>query len=1086
MASVRLRILGGFDIYDSSNQSINLTVKKAKALFVYLAVQPHISFSRNDLAMFLWPNAANKRARQSLRQAIGDLRKHLSDFDDLIHVTHNALQANKDNLQVDLLCFEQLAKLQDPHSLHEAYRFNRGEFLAGFKVRSEPFVAWCEEVAQRTRERTINIIESLAEHRLLEGDCESAIELSQQLVQLDSVRESAYRNLMSLFAKQGKTDAALELYATCCAELKEHLRADPEIQTIQLYTRIKKQLAVSTLQNKDTPSEQDASLAVASQVPISIGRESEMNTLCSYLQQTHATGQGQCIILSGEDGIGKTHFVSQLCDFATRLDLRIAKTRFFDINTSHENGIRNLVFDLIKTSLPAEIKKEDMPVFIAQQYFNEHAKYDIYLASLYFILGLQIPKRLMAKYSALKHQARENLSQSIILDIISTISSTPLLLILDDCQHLTAYMRRMLIAFMGLTQKAAVVLICIANKDPLIPESSAISTTKFIKLTPLNEVDARLCFNADKSTSHELLYLSWLPRLAHLDLDEQPTTLGELLNLAQQDLAEEDRQALMIATILGLRFSLEALTTLLDNPHYRADALIQYGFLQPCGNTLEFTHVLIQQALYAVLDENKKGTLHCNAASYFLFGNTHLHACHLELAGSHDSSKAYISAALSAREDYKLDMASYFFDKAVSCTQEQAEKYFAVMQKGDMLLEYGRIALAVQAYDQAQQFTHDKQEQTLAWLGMASGLIERKQYAAARSLLERCEPILLKNADHKILAKLYFHLAQTMSMLDVIEVSIRYNKIAFEHAKQAQSGYWQTRVALAVGESEFKQLHLVKAYSTFDFAVRLARENNNTELEVQILIQLAKVKLFQADFQGSASDLEQVMSIASVIEDHESMLEILCILCLLDFYKGKFSRLVQHTGLACELCNMSSPIGISSKTNHITSYQLLAAYHTGNDELLQERLNEIKHSIDPQNINSSYILAPIMALIEQDADDALAYLLNAKDSLENLTGPEALEFCFLSIEAAIHHQLWEIGEDIADKLIMLLRNDPLPFFIMCAERVRILSQIAQNQMTDVTRTELVNIFAAAKHFGLSVHLPAYENALNQLRDPIQV
>jgi len=130
------------------------------------------------------------------------------------------------------------------------------------------------------------------------------------------------------------------------------------------------------------------------------------------------------------------------------------------------------------------------------------------------------------------------------------------------------------------------------------------------------------------------------------------------------------------------------------------------------------------------------------------------------------------------------------------------------------------------------------------------------------------------------------------------------------------------------------------------------------------------------------------------------------------------------------------------------------------------------------------VLAPILALTEADTTNALSYLVKAEKNLSKLGGPEALECCFLSIEAAIYHQLWDIAEELADELILLFNTVPLPFFIMCSERVRILSQIARDDMTKITRTELVDIFASAKQFGLAIHLPAYEVALNQLRDPI--
>ncbi len=876
----------------------------------------------------------------------------------------------------------------------------------------------------------------------------------------------------------------------CCRQIKKHLDSEPEEQTKNLYARIKKQVSppgTDIIQADPAPYIKNKKEKYL--LPKCIGRESEISMICSCIEHTSTTKQGQCIFISGDDGIGKSYFLTQASEFAIQLNMKTAKTRFFDINYSHENGIREFLLNITNTSLLADSK--EIPVYIANQFFQHHPKYDHYLATLYSILDFQIPKRLLSKYETLKPAARKLLMKTVIIEIVTKVAAkSPVMIILDDSQYMTANMKLIALALINLTRNLPVIIVCVSNQkqDNAASDIKDVPVTT-IKMVPLNKSQAQLIFpDIDDFQNTNLLYLSWLQRTEAVTKTEYHRTLAEILEQINLRLNEEERDALNIASILGLRFSTEVLNTLLDNPHFETTRLIKLGYLKSFGNILEFTHQIIQLTLYKSLSIKLRTKLHYKAASYYLFGNAPLHAYHLEAAGSNDAAKAYLSAAISTSNNFKTDLALHYYEKAMDCAQDNNEKYFAARHKGDLLLESDRIALAVQAYDQAQSFASNQHDQALAWMGMAVGLIERKQYTAAQSLLERCEPILTKSPGHEspehiIPAKLYFYLAKTMAHLKLADAAIRFNKIAFEHAKQAGTSYWQAKIALSLGEIEFRQLHLTRAYSNLSFALQLAREEQHNDLEVQVLITLAKTKLFKADFLGAANDLEHAMNLASMNEDHQSVLENLCVLCLLDFYKGKFSRLQQHTELATELCSL---IGSTDKNNHIASYQLLAAYHTNNHHQLQRLIKEIKNSIDSRNITSSYVLAPIMALTEKQAEDALAYLITTKNTLSHLDGPEALECCFLSIEAAIHHQLWDIAIEIADKLILLINNEALHFFIMCAERVRILSQIAQDDMTEVTRTELVDIFASAKQFGLEIHLPAYEEALNQLRDPIQV
>ncbi len=1085
MARIRLRLLGGLDIFDSTNQSIQLSVKKAKALLVYLGVQPHIGFSRDQLAEFFWPNSTNVRARQSLRQAIADLRKHIPDFDNVIRVSQNNLQANEANLNVDLISFRQLANLPDPRAHDEAYCYYRGHFLEGFCILSEPFSAWCEAINQSVHQQSIAIIESLSEHQLLEGNPKGAIEFSQRLIQIDPVRESAHRNLMNLYAKLGDFDAAIEQYTDCCRKLKQLLDTEPEPQTKLLYARIQKHIstAAEDVIQADSTAQNEIEKSTYPR-PECIGRENEMNMICSSLEHTLTTKQGQSIFLSGDDGIGKHYFLNKASKFARQLGMTIASTRFFDINKSHENGIKDLLLNVI--NIPISADNDEIPIFITNKFFNNHPKYEVYLAALYSIFGFQIPRRSLSQYSALNSTTRELLTKTVVVEIISNIARTsPLLLIFEDSQHITAGMLQIISALIKLTRDFPITAVYVSNQqqDKTLVETKDISVSS-IKMTALSETQTQLLFpTIQQPKCIDLLYLSWLQKFPQLRQDELPESLAMILKQLKLTLNIEDRQALDIATILGLRFSSEVLSSLLDNPHYLPDQLIQQGYVKKSGTMLEFSHQKTQQILYSLLEDKRRSELHFKAASYYLFANPHMHAYHLDAAGSKNAAKAYLCAALSASDEFKPELAVHFYDKALASADDNHEKYFAAIHKGDLLLESDRIALAVQAYDYAQNFAANQQEQTLAWLGMAIGLIERQQYSAARSLLERCEPVLTKNPDHAIQAKLYYYLSKTMNNLKFTDTAVRYIKIAFEHAKQAKTSYWQAKIALALGEIEYRQLKLSKAFSDFSLALQLSQENKHADIEILVLIALAKVKLFKADFQGAAVDLDHAMNIASANEDHQNVLEVLCVLCLLDFYKGQFARLQQHTELAADLCKL---IGISDKDNHIASYQLLAAYHTNNLARQQQLIKDIQNNIDPANITSSYVLAPIMALTETNADDARAYLANSNKTLSRLSGPESLECYFLSIEAAIRHQLWDTAITIADNLIVLINNEPLPFFIMCAERVRILSQIAQDNMTEITRTELVDIFASAKHFGLEIHLPAYETALNQLRDPIQL
>lgn len=241
MAIVHLRLLGDLEIRNRNGETIDLSVKKVMALLAYLAVQPENQFQREQIAQLFWPNAMSKHCRHSLRQALADLRKYLPDFDDIFHVTYHAIDVVPGSIAVDVLDFTDATKRQDLESQDKACQLYQGRFLDGFTIHSEPFSIWQEEIALDLHQRYIQVVEFLAEHNLLRGNNLKAIELNNELVALDPIRESAHRCLMSLYARLGKYDEVEAQYAQCRELLQEKLRSEPEERTISCYQRIRQQ-----------------------------------------------------------------------------------------------------------------------------------------------------------------------------------------------------------------------------------------------------------------------------------------------------------------------------------------------------------------------------------------------------------------------------------------------------------------------------------------------------------------------------------------------------------------------------------------------------------------------------------------------------------------------------------------------------------------------------------------------------------------------------------------------------------------------------------------------------------------------------
>lgn len=86
MASrIRLQLFGSFaaTVAGTIARPLPLTALRQRALLSYLASQPSLSETRERLATLIWSDSGDERARQSLRQALSNLRRELGALDPL-------------------------------------------------------------------------------------------------------------------------------------------------------------------------------------------------------------------------------------------------------------------------------------------------------------------------------------------------------------------------------------------------------------------------------------------------------------------------------------------------------------------------------------------------------------------------------------------------------------------------------------------------------------------------------------------------------------------------------------------------------------------------------------------------------------------------------------------------------------------------------------------------------------------------------------------------------------------------------------------------------------------------------------------
>lgn len=234
--SLRLDVLGGFEVRWSNGEAAPILSRKAQALLGFLAVENKRAHSREQLATLLWSAVGDERARHNLRQTLSKIR---SCCDSLLIARGDSLAINAQHCAVDIVEFDRLAKSNDAKELRRCLALYDGELLEGLVTREPAFEEWLIPTRARYRRIACEVADQLV--ALVDGhdSNEEIIEALNHRLLLDPACEPAHAKLMELFARVGRRSDALRQYQSCVEVLDRELGAEPSPETRSLYAEIR-------------------------------------------------------------------------------------------------------------------------------------------------------------------------------------------------------------------------------------------------------------------------------------------------------------------------------------------------------------------------------------------------------------------------------------------------------------------------------------------------------------------------------------------------------------------------------------------------------------------------------------------------------------------------------------------------------------------------------------------------------------------------------------------------------------------------------------------------------------------------------
>jgi DNA-binding SARP family transcriptional activator len=299
--SLTIRLFGHLEVTHNSTPIARRLEPRAQRLLVYLLTHLEARLTRETVAFILWPDNLEKEALGRFRRALNELRAALPHTPQVewIIAARNELRWNsRAPYWLDIEEFEKRVRQVSPAGLHDAVALYRGDLLP------EMDDEWLAVEREHLRQMQIDALHQLVSHHRALSEYQAAVDLAQQILVLDPLAESAYRELISLHYLADDRASALAEYEHLRSTLRDELGAEPMAET-QALAAIITQGAPLPRADVVTPGPTPSPAAVQV-LPKAIGREIEMAEL-GALWESAAMGHGRLIIISGEAGVGKSH-----------------------------------------------------------------------------------------------------------------------------------------------------------------------------------------------------------------------------------------------------------------------------------------------------------------------------------------------------------------------------------------------------------------------------------------------------------------------------------------------------------------------------------------------------------------------------------------------------------------------------------------------------------------------------------------------------------------------------------------------------------------------------------------------------------
>jgi len=248
VTALRVHLFGSVRVSTPGRPDVRLT-HGLQTLLAYLLLERRRAHSREALTGLFWGDHSEERARACLNTALWRLRAVLEPAPvprgTYLRTTASGEIAfnTESDYWLDVAVFERYVtravarpverlEPEEAHRLEVVLRLHTAELLEGC------FDDWAVRERAQVEGLYVSALEHLMRHRRARGDLRSAIEHGRRILREDPLREDIHRELMELYAEDGRAAEAVKQYDACRSMLGSELGIAPGADTRTLYARL--------------------------------------------------------------------------------------------------------------------------------------------------------------------------------------------------------------------------------------------------------------------------------------------------------------------------------------------------------------------------------------------------------------------------------------------------------------------------------------------------------------------------------------------------------------------------------------------------------------------------------------------------------------------------------------------------------------------------------------------------------------------------------------------------------------------------------------------------------------------------------